>query len=241
MLIAAGVPILSTAALAALGYVSVSPTSRFWGPVVPTGDTSAPPRYALTFDDGPCDNATPRILDTLAQLNARATFFVIGVNAKRFPRVVRRIYDEGHIVANHSYTHSHFGIMRAGWYWERQIRQTDVLLQEIIGVKPAFFRPPMGARHLHLTRAARRYGHTIITWSRRAMDGLPTTPERIVHRLSHNTSAGEILLMHDGIDPNRHRDPTPSINAVKPLIQQLRHQGLEPTPLNELIKIPPYA
>jgi peptidoglycan/xylan/chitin deacetylase (PgdA/CDA1 family) len=241
MLIAAGVPILSTAALAALGYVSVSPTSRFWGPVVPTGDTSAPPRYALTFDDGPCDNATPRILDTLAQLNARATFFVIGVNAKRFPKIVRRIYDEGHIVANHSYTHSHFGIMRAGWYWERQIRQTDALLQEIIGVKPAFFRPPMGARHLHLTRAARRYGHTIITWSRRAMDGIPTTAERIVERLTRHTTGGDILIMHDGIDPNLHRDPTPSVAAVKPLIQQLRDQGLEPAPLDRLIGISPYA
>ena len=241
MLIAAGVPILSAAAIAALGYVSVSPTSRFWGPVVPTGDTSGPPRYALTFDDGPCDNATPRILDTLAQLNARATFFVIGVNANRFPKVVRRIYDEGHIVANHSYTHSHFGIMRAGWYWERQIRQTDALLHDIIGVKPAFFRPPMGARHLHLTRAARRYGHTIITWSRRAMDGIPTTADRIVQRLSRHTAPGDILIMHDGIDPNRHRDPSPSINAVRPLIAQLRHQGLEPAPLHELIGLRPYA
>jgi len=240
MLIAAGVPILSTAALAALGYVSVAPKSRFWGPVVPTGDTSGPPRYALTFDDGPCDDATPRILDTLAELSARATFFVIGVNAKRFPKVVRRIYDEGHIVANHSYTHSHFGIMRAGWYWERQIRQTDALLQDIIGVKPVFFRPPMGARHLHLTRAARRYGHTIITWSRRAMDGLPTTADRIVERLTRHTVAGDILIMHDGIDPNRHRDPTPSVHAVRPLVEHLRHRGLEPTPLDQLIGRPPY-
>jgi peptidoglycan/xylan/chitin deacetylase (PgdA/CDA1 family) len=241
MLIAAGVPILSTATLAALGYVSISPTSRFWGPVVPTGDTAAPPRYALTFDDGPCETATPQILDTLRDLNARATFFIIGVNARRFPHIVRRIYDEGHIVANHSYTHSHFGIMRAGWYWERQIRETDALLQGIIGVKPAFFRPPMGARHLHLTRAARRYGHTIITWSRRAMDGIPTTPDRIVGRLSRHTAPGDILIMHDGLDPNLHRDPTPSVKAVRPLIEQLRRQGLEPAPLYELIHTAPYA
>lgn len=241
MLMAAGIPLLSTAALAALGYVSVSPKSRFWGPVVPTGDTSGPPRYALTFDDGPCDNATPRILDTLGELNARATFFIIGVNAQRFPHIVRRIFDEGHIVANHSFTHSHFGIMRAGWYWERQIRDTDALLQSIIGVKPAYFRPPMGARHLHLTRAARRLGHTLITWSRRAIDGIPTTADRIIHRLAHHTAPGEILLMHDGIDPNLHRDPSASVAAVKPLIQRLRDQGLEPAPLDQLIHIPPYA
>src|SRR5712672_2665830 len=111
MLMAAGIPVVAAAALAGLGYVSIAPRSNFWGPVVYHGDAGGAPRYALTFDDGPCERATPQILDTLHELSAKATFFVIGVNARRFPRIVRRIYDEGHIVANHSYDHSHFGIM----------------------------------------------------------------------------------------------------------------------------------
>jgi hypothetical protein len=73
------------------------------------------------------------------------------------------------------------------------------------------------------------------------MDGIPTTAERIVERLTRHTTGGDILIMHDGIDPNLHRDPTPSVAAVKPLIQQLRDQGLEPAPLDRLIGISPYA
>ncbi|MDB5319165.1 MAG: putative hydrolase [Phycisphaerales bacterium] len=241
MLMAAGIPAIACAGLGALGYVSVAPRSNFWGRVVHRGDAAGQPCYALTFDDGPCDRATPAILDTLGELNARATFFVIGLNARRFPNVVRRIFDEGHIVGNHSFNHSHFGVMRAGWYWDRQIRDTDALLQEIIGVKPALFRPPMGARQFHITRAARRHGHTLVTWSRRALDGFATTPERIVARLSDRTLPGDILLMHDGVEPNLRRDPTASIAAVRPLILALRQRGLEPAPLDELIKVSAYA
>jgi peptidoglycan/xylan/chitin deacetylase (PgdA/CDA1 family) len=241
MLMAAGIPAIACAGLGALGYVSVAPRSNFWGRVVHRGDPGGLPRYALTFDDGPCDRATPAILDTLGELNAKATFFVIGLNARQFPKVVRRIFDEGHTVGNHSFNHSHFGVMRAGWYWDRQIRDTDALLQEIIGVKPVMFRPPMGARQFHITRAARRHGHTLVTWSRRALDGFATTPERIVARLSDRTVPGDILLMHDGVEPNLRRDPTASIAAVRPLILALRQRGLEPAPLDELIKVSAYA
>jgi peptidoglycan/xylan/chitin deacetylase (PgdA/CDA1 family) len=131
--------------------------------------------------------------------------------------------------------------MRAGWYWDRQIRQTDALLQSITGVKPALFRPPMGARQFHITRAALRHGHTLVTWSRRALDGFSTTPERIVARLSDRTAPGDILIMHDGIEPNLQRDPAASVAAVRPLIHALRQRGLEPAPLDELIKVPAYA
>jgi peptidoglycan/xylan/chitin deacetylase (PgdA/CDA1 family) len=242
LIAAAGIPMIASAAIAALGYVSVAPRSNFWGRVVHRGDAGGLPRYALTFDDGPCDRATPAILDTLGELNAKATFFVIGLNARRFPKVVRRIFDEGHIVGNHSYDHSHFGVMRAGWYWDRQICDTDALLQDIIGVKPSLFRPPMGARQFHITRAARRHGHTLVTWSRRALDGFATTPKRIVARLSDRTVPGDILIMHDGIEPNLRRDPAASVAAVRPLILALRERGgLKPAPLDELIKVSPYA
>jgi peptidoglycan/xylan/chitin deacetylase (PgdA/CDA1 family) len=241
MLMAAGIPAITCAGLGALGYVSVAPRSNFWGRVVHRGDAGGTPRYALTFDDGPCDRATPAILDILGELRVKATFFVIGLNARRFPQVVRRIFDEGHIVGNHSFHHSHFGVMRAGWYWDRQIRDTDALLQSIIGVKPAIFRPPMGARQFHITRAARRHGHTLVTWSRRALDGISTTSERIVARLSERTIAGEILIMHDGIEPNLRRDPAASVAAVRPLILALRQRGLEPAPLDELIKVRAYS
>jgi peptidoglycan-N-acetylglucosamine deacetylase len=223
-------------------YASVAPRCSLWGPVVHRGDPGrSDGGYALTFDDGPTAESTPRVLDTLARLGAKATFFVIGANARRHPEIVRRIHDEGHVVANHTMDHSHYGMMRLQRYWDRQLRETDELLASIIGAKPALFRPPMGVRTWHVTIAARRYGHTIVTWTRRAMDGLPTTPERIVGRLVGPTGAGDILILHDGVEPHVRRDPSASVAAVGPVIEALRARGLEPKSLEELTGVRPYA
>jgi peptidoglycan/xylan/chitin deacetylase (PgdA/CDA1 family) len=242
---AMGTAVPAVAACAVVGgaaYASVAPRCSLWGAVVHRGDPArAAGGYALTFDDGPTGESTPRVLDTLARLGAKATFFVIGANARRHPEIVRRIHAEGHVVANHTMDHSHYGMMRAQWYWDRQLRETDELLASIIGVKPALFRPPMGVRTWHVTIAARRYGHTIVTWSRRAMDGLPTTAERIVNRLTAPTRAGDILILHDGVEPHMRRDPSASVAAVGPVIETLRARGLEPRSLEELTGVRPYA
>jgi peptidoglycan/xylan/chitin deacetylase (PgdA/CDA1 family) len=236
----AGIPLAAAAACAAATYTFVAPRSTFWGPVIHRGDDSRP-RYALTFDDGPTPDSTARILDTLGELNAPAAFFVIGRNVERAPDLVRRMHDEGHVVANHSYDHSHFGTLRLGWYWDRQFLRTDAAVREIVGRKPALFRPPMGARQGHIMSAARRHGHTVVTWSRRGLDGITTTADRIVNRLAPVTRAGDILILHDGVEPNLRRDPAGTVAAIRPLIQTLRDRGLEPARLDELIDVSPYA
>src|SRR5437762_7977381 len=88
------IPAAACAAAAGLTYVSIAPRSAFWGPVIHRGDANGPPRYALTFDDGPCPEATPRVLDILAELNAKAAFFVIGQNAQRSPAILKHIHDQ---------------------------------------------------------------------------------------------------------------------------------------------------
>jgi peptidoglycan/xylan/chitin deacetylase (PgdA/CDA1 family) len=235
------IPAAACAAAGALAYVSVAPKSQFWGPVVHRGDTAGVPRYALTFDDGPSRESTSQILDILSETNAKAAFFVIGVNARRNPDIIKRMHAEGHVIANHSFDHSHLGVFRTRRYWERQVQETDDLIQNIIGIKPAFFRPPMGIRTGHVQNAARRNGHTLITWSRRGIDGVATTPQRIVARLADSTCPGDILVLHDGIDPHLRRDPSATVAAVGPLILALRNRGLMPVPLDELIGIAPYA
>jgi peptidoglycan/xylan/chitin deacetylase (PgdA/CDA1 family) len=229
------------AAIGALAYATIAPTCQFWGPVVSRGQSSGLARYALTFDDGPTKGPTDAILDILGELGVKGAFFVIGLNATTQPDIVRRMYVEGHVVANHSYDHSHFGVMRAGRYWDRQISRTDRLIEEIIGRRPALFRPPMGVKHGHMCSAARRHGHTIVTWSRRGRDGVNTTPERILNRLVAHSEDGDILLMHDGIEPHMRRDPAASVAAVRPLILALRERGLEPAPLGDLIGVEPYG
>ena len=240
---AAALPaVAACAAIGAATYATVAPTCELWGPVVHRGEPArSAGGYALTFDDGPTDDSTPRILDVLGELGVKATFFVIGANVRRAPGIVRRIHAEGHVVANHSFDHPHFGVLRGGRYWDDQVRRTDEAIASVIGVRPGLFRPPMGVRTWCVTRATARYGHTIITWTRRALDGLPTTTDRIVRRLSQPTGAGDILILHDGVEPNMRRDPSPTVAAVGPLIRRLRERGLEPRSLEDLAGVRPYA
>ena len=218
--------------IATLAWGTFLPRSAMWGPVVWRGRTGGPPRVALTFDDGPHPSATPRVLDELSFTGTKAAFFLIGSCAARLPELVRRIHEEGHLIANHTYDHPAFGLFRGPAYWRRQIERTDQTIADAIGVRPALFRPPVGIKTIFSARAARQ--HTVVTWSRRAFDGVATTPDRIVHRLEQST-AGDILLLHDGVSPQSRRDPDATVRAVRPLIQRLRDRSLVPIRLDELI------
>jgi peptidoglycan/xylan/chitin deacetylase (PgdA/CDA1 family) len=125
--------------------------------------------------------------------------------------------------------------MRGTRYWRREVHACDEILAQILGQPPTLFRPPMGVKTWHTTRAAREAGHPVVTWSRRAMDGLPTTPQRILSRLGA-AEAGEILLLHDGVEPHApHADRTATIESIRPLVDRLRSRGLEPVRLDALL------
>jgi peptidoglycan/xylan/chitin deacetylase (PgdA/CDA1 family) len=224
---------------ALLAHGTFAPRSSFWGPVVSRAPGDERRNVALTFDDGPTEGATDRILDLLGELNVRAAFFVIGRNAQRCPRLVERMHAEGHHVANHTHDHSHCGLFRRDRYWTRQVAQADEQVRQILGVRPAMFRPPMGIKTAHITRAARASGHTVVTWTRRAFDGVGTSPDRIVARLAPS-EPGDILMLHDGVEPNARRDPAPTVAAVRPLVMRLRENGLEPRRLDEMLGVGAY-
>lgn len=226
------------AALAAgvLAHGTFWPGSSFWGPVLSRAPFAFPSGVSLTFDDGPTPGATDRILDALGKLGVKAAFFVVGRNVIQHPGLVRRIDAEGHIVANHTLDHSHFGLFRRDLYWQRQVEMADRAIQDVIGRRPAFFRPPMGMKTAHIARAAAGAGHTVITWTRRAFDGIGTSPGHIVRRLGPSAQPGDILLLHDGLEPHAfRRDAGPTVAALRPLVAMLRERGLEPRPLDELL------
>ncbi len=231
----------ASAALAGVGAWGIfAPRSQFFGPLVWRGSTALPSRVALTFDDGPHPEATPRILDELAHLGARAAFFLIGQNAEKWPAIVRRIVDEGHLIGNHSYSHSTSGGYRFTGYWENEITRTSRLLEDIAGVRTAWFRPPFGVKQWHMHKAVRRSGHTMISYTLRGLDGVPTTPERIVSRIAPRAAGGDILTLHDGIASFAKRPIEPTIQALRPLVEGLRGRGLAIAPLDEMITNAPY-
>jgi peptidoglycan/xylan/chitin deacetylase (PgdA/CDA1 family) len=219
------------------------PRSRIMGPLWFRGGPAEPgqkPRVALTFDDGPTPDATPAVLDALAAVDAPAAFFVIGQNVHRHPRLLRRIHDEGHLVGNHSYHHDRQGLWGLNAFWRRQLDETDDAVAELIGVRPLLFRPPMGLKHWHMLTEVTYGGHRTVTWSRKARDGGKRPRQRNIVRRLTRARDGDILLLHDGQEPDHPRSRRATADAVIPLVNQLRDRGFDIVRLDELLDLPAY-
>ncbi len=197
-------------------------------------------RYAITFDDGPLEGASDEILDILKHYGVPATFFVIGRNAERWPRVVERMAQEGHLVQNHTWSHWRLSMFCPSFYWVRQLKRTDDMIRSIVGRTPAMFRPPMAVRTPSNTKAMRLTGHACVMWTRRAMDGVATTKERVARRLIEGLDDGAVLLLHDGREAASRRDPRPTIEALPVVLEEAKRRGLSPAPLDELLGIAAY-
>lgn len=217
-------------------WATFAPTSRLWGANISRGSRANPQRVALTFDDGPTPGGTDRILDVLHELKVPATFFAIGQNVQRHPDLLRRIDAEGHLIGNHTFDHSHWGIFTPASWWLEQVIRTDDQIEKTIGRRTTFFRPPVGHKTPLTGAALRRSGHTMVTWTLRCYDGLSrTTPQDILGRLLPRARAGDIVLLHDGSEPHFARHPGATVEALRPLIQGLRERELEPVRLDSIV------
>lgn len=216
------------------------PRSQMCGRVLFRGPRADPPRIALTFDDGPDPAGTPRVLEILRRHRVRAAFLVVGRHAAAHADLVRRIDAEGHLVGNHSFEHAHLGSMRRGRYWDAEIERTDALIEGLIGKRPALFRPPMGFKTFHMARAAARQGHAMVTWTRRAYDGMRRTrPDLIIARLAR-AEPGDIVLMHDGAVRPFRIDPHAAAQALDALLPLWKARNLVIQRLDELLGVPGY-
>lgn len=151
----------------------------------------------LTFDDGPDQNYTPQILDLLDQYQAKAAFFLIGKNIIGNEKVVKEIYRRGHIIGNHSYSHSPYFDIYSVDRMLKEVEQTQKMIEEITGEKPIYFRPPFGVTNPRINRLIERSGMKSVAWSFRSFDGGKRSGEKIIHNVKRNIKGGEIMLFHD--------------------------------------------
>lgn len=189
-------------------------------------------RVALTFDDGPDPQRTPAVLDLLARQGVRATFFVVGARAEAHPELVRRMVAEGHVVGNHSYTHSWRFPLRSLGRTMEELRRTGEVLHRITGRQPRLFRPPFGVTNPTIARAVRRMGLDPVGWSIRSLDTMGQSPERVAARILRRLHPGAVILLHDRC--------AGSEQLVGLLVEGLRSRGLEPVTLPELFDIEAY-
>lgn len=190
---------------------------------------------AITLDDGPDPEVTPRVLDILDHHNAKATFFCIGALAERHPDLCREVVRRGHVIENHSQRHKMLFSMFGPLNIYREIRYAQDTLTRITGQTPRFFRPPAGLRNPLLDAMLPCLGLHLVSWSRRGFDTRETDPEVVLKKLSHGLKGGDILLLHDG---NAARTPTgtPVILHVLPrLLDILAQANLHPVTLRSTL------
>jgi peptidoglycan/xylan/chitin deacetylase (PgdA/CDA1 family) len=224
-------PITTAAAtLAAAGFVAadctyaaLSAQSQLFGKTLIAGPN--PNEIALTYDDGPNDIVTERLIDLLAAYNIRATFFLIGNYARQRPQIVRAIAASGHLIGNHTLTHPWLA-----WQSSTRIRHElatcNAILEDILGLPIRFFRAPHGARRPAVLRIARELGLTPVQWNILPKDWKPIGPEEIaartiraITRNQRHHRASNIVL-HDGGQAGLGQPRLPTVEATKLLLQK---------------------
>jgi peptidoglycan/xylan/chitin deacetylase (PgdA/CDA1 family) len=187
---------------------------------------------ALTFDDGPDPEVTPRVLDLLAERGARATFFCIGRRARAHPEIVAEIVRRGHEVENHTWSHPNSFACYPPGPMRREIVRAQEALAETAGRRPRYFRAPAGIRNPLLDPLLHAQGLTLVSWTRRGFDTVAREPERVARRLLRGLAGGDVLLLHDG-SAARDRQGTPVVLEVLPrLLDALEDRGLTGVPFS---------
>ncbi|RUS47212.1 polysaccharide deacetylase family protein [Cohnella sp. AR92] len=188
---------------------------------------------ALTFDDGPDPRTTDKILDLLSKYDAKATFFVVGRRAERFPDIVRREALEGHEIANHTYTHMYFNGRNRQQDIASEMDRAGSKLSEISGQRCRWFRPPGGFYNETVIRMAKERGYTVILWSwhQDTRDWISPGVGQIVRKVLNNARNGDIVLLHDHVAGS-----TQTVQALEQILPELTRRGYRMVTVSELMR-----
>ena len=153
---------------------------------------------ALTFDDGPHERNTAKVLDVLKQHDIRATFFLVGKNVERHPELVRRMVEEGHTVAIHTHTHAISFPLSTRAKVKREIEHCQEAIYRVTGLRTRLFRPPFGVTTPGIGRVIKGLGLSTIGWSIRSYDTMrKPTREKVTEGIVKRLHPGAIVLLHD--------------------------------------------
>jgi peptidoglycan/xylan/chitin deacetylase (PgdA/CDA1 family) len=221
--------ILATATVVAgtLTYAALSAQSQIFGPVLIAGRN--PDEIALTYDDGPNDIATERLLEVLARHQVRASFFLIGRFVLQRPQIARAIASAGHLIGNHTMTHPWLAWQSATRIRE-ELTSCNAALEDTLGQSVHYFRPPHGARRPKVLRIARELGLTPVQWNIMPKDWKPISADEIaaltIRGITQNQRRNRAsnILLHDGGDQSLGQPRIPTIEATDQLLHHYSQQ-----------------
>ena len=228
-------PAIAATAVGLATYGGINASAQLFGPTIYR--TNAPRKLALTFDDGPNPEITPKLLELLDRYNAPATFFMIGRYIRQFPELVREISARGHVVGNHTESHPNL-------FWKRpaeirvELRLTHSAIRNAAGTAPKWFRPPFGFRNPWLAAEARELEMRVVMWSLLPGDWKAPSAEWLIEHMQpiatrsgramqRATGSGEILCLHDGSHHEQGADRTRTLAALEHWLPRWRDLGLE--------------
>ncbi|HLM80108.1 MAG TPA: polysaccharide deacetylase family protein [Terriglobales bacterium] len=178
---------------------------------------------ALTFDDGPDPVDTPKLLDLLREKGVKATFFVVGKRADQYPEIVRRAWAEGHLIANHTWSHYSLFCFLTPRRLRAEIERGTESVRRSCGVRPRFFRSPVGLRHPLLAPYLEDAGLEYVSWSIRTRDTLTADSGVLARRILDKAASGDIILLHDHLPGGANA----MLEVLPGVIDELRKRGFE--------------
>jgi polysaccharide deacetylase family sporulation protein PdaB len=191
-------------------------------------------RIALTFDDAPDLVYTPQVLDILKQYNVKATFFVIGKIAEKYPEVIKRIVQEGHLIGNHSYSHANLTKLSPEEV-EKDLNLAEQVIYNLTSFRTALFRSPYGALSDQTIKVLDQKKYKIIAWSVDSLDWKGLNAEQVEANIFSNVTKGSIILQHSAGGPGE--DLSGTVKALPKIIEELRRQGYQFVTVDKLLNI----
>lgn len=184
---------------------------------------AGPRCIALTFDDGPDPVYTPKLLDLLREKGVKATFFVVGKRADQHPEIVRRAWAEGHLIANHTWSHYPLFCFLMPRRLRTEIERGTESIRRICGFRARLFRSPVGLRHPLLAPYLQNAGLEYISWSIRTRDTLTANSGVLARRILNKAASGDIILLHDCLPGGTNA----MLEALPGVIDELRERGFQ--------------
>lgn len=216
---------LALAAAASAGYQSMAPTGQWYGRTfarLPGGGK----RIALTYDDGPNDPHTLRLLEVLAKHEVKATFFMIGRFVRERPEIARAVAQVGHVIGNHTFTHPLL-IFESAQQTRVELLNCRAALHDVIGEHANLFRPPFGGRRPATLRVARELGLEPVMWNVTGYDWSAPPAAVIEKKVARQLRGGDVTLLHDGGHKGMGADRSQTVIATDNLIRRYKDQGYE--------------
>jgi peptidoglycan/xylan/chitin deacetylase (PgdA/CDA1 family) len=224
------------AAAVAAGYQSMAPTGQWYGQTF-TGLTRGSRQIALTYDDGPNDLHTLRLLEVLAKHDTRATFFLIGRYVRQHPDIAREIAKAGHSIGNHTFTHPLL-IFKSEAEIRRELFLCSTALRDALDREANIFRPPFGGRRPAVLRIARELSLEPVMWNVTGYDWNAPPAGVIEQKITRQVRGGDVVLLHDGGHSQMGADRSQTVLATDHLITRYKAEGYKFVTVSEMMAKP---